>query len=97
MGAQVCEGSWFSGFGLEVEAKVTMCMGFVLLSGLWLPPECGLQLALALVQGEQELPHPQSPLLVFGQCSVFSVGAPLTEAAFPSAPLLGAQEPYRGR
>lgn len=46
---QVCEGSWFHGFGLEAEVKVTTCMGFVLFLWLWLPPECGLQLALALV------------------------------------------------
>lgn len=56
------------------------------------PPECGLQLAL----GARDSLLSSKLLLRLGN-SVCSVGAPPTEAALPSAPFPGSQEPSRRR
>lgn len=81
---------------LEAEVNVTTCRAFVALPGIGASPGAWISACPGIDMKRAGTMLPSKLLCYISVNSVCSVGAFLSEAAFPSIPLLGSQEPCRG-
>ena len=86
-----------SEFGSEGRVNVTTHRGFV--DGPWImaSPGAWISACPGIVMKRAGIMPPSKLLCYISVNSLCSVGAFLSEAVFPSIPLLGSQEPCRGR